>query len=285
MLTAISSMVTAIPGGRYGTRCHSSSTQCHFAARKRSAATSAGCTVGGVTKVAREPEPLRSVRERLRLAAAELFHTRGYVETTIDEIAARAGVGRRTFFRHYRSKDDVIFPDHDQLLLEVGARLSRFPDERGIEAVTEAVKIVLQHYVDTRDISLMRYRLVTEVPALREREIVSVARYQRAFRERLAADSDVQPQSSLRAELVAASVVAAHNQVLRHWLRSNGTSDPFPELDQAFRYVFDTFDQVLPREDRHSTGSEVIVLAFDRSTPTSTVVAELTKARARSTAK
>jgi hypothetical protein len=83
----------------------------------------------------------------------------------------------------------------------------------------------------------------------------------------------------LRAEVVAASVAAAHNQVLRHWLRSDGASDPFPELEEALRYVTDTFDSTQPT-DRKAASNEVIVLAFPSSTPTEELVAELTKARA-----
>jgi AcrR family transcriptional regulator len=231
-----------------------------------------------VTAAALDPKVSRGARERLASAAAELFRTQGYDETTIDQIAARAGVGRRTFFRHYRSKEDAIFPNHDELLLHVRDRLSLFPAESGIEAVTQAVKLVLQHYVDTREISLLRYQLVSKVPALREREIVSVARYQRAFRERLSEQPETGLDASLRAEVVAASVAAAHNQVLRQWLRSDGASDPFPELEQALRYVRDIFDAA-HRDDREPAGNDVIVLAFPSSTPTEDLVAELTKAR------
>jgi AcrR family transcriptional regulator len=231
-----------------------------------------------VTKAAREPEPVRSVRERLALAAVELFRSQGYVETTIDDVAKRAGVGRRTFFRHYRTKEDAIFPDHDQLLLKVRARLYEFPEESGLEAVTQGVKIVLRQYVDTRDISLLRYRLVNEVSALREREIVSVARYQRIFRERLAEGVEVSQQTSLRAEVGAASVAAAHNQVLRRWLRGDGAADPFLELDLALRYVSDLFHETVPRQNTRG-GNDIIVLAFDSATPTAAIVAELTKAR------
>jgi AcrR family transcriptional regulator len=213
------------------------------------------------------------------MAAVELFETRGYVETTIDDIAGRAGVGRRTFFRYYRSKEDVVFPDHDQLLLDVRARLSIYPAEGALAAITEAVKIVLGHYVETKEISLLRYRLVKKVPPLREREIISVARYQRTFRERLALDTDVSPESSLQAELVAAAIVAAHNQVLRGWLRSDGATDPFPELDEALRYISEIFDRTLADRLPQVRSNEVILLAFDSSTPTAVVVAELAKAR------
>src|SRR4029077_15628946 len=64
-----------------------------------------------------------SARDRLAQAAFDLFNERGYEQTTIDDIAERAGLGRATFFRHYRSKEDVIFPDHDRLLDRVRDRL------------------------------------------------------------------------------------------------------------------------------------------------------------------
>ena len=104
------------------------------------------------------------------------------------------------------------------------------------------------------------------------------------FRERLSEEADAGPESSLHAEVVAASVVAAHNQVLRHWLRGNGASDPFPQLKQALRYVEDTFNQVTPDQQRTPSSNDVIVLAFPSSTPTATLLTELTKARTRETA-
>ena len=55
-------------------------------------------------------------RDRLREAAFSLFEERGYEQTTVDDITERAGLGRTTFFRNFRSKEDVIFPDHDRLL-------------------------------------------------------------------------------------------------------------------------------------------------------------------------
>ncbi len=61
--------------------------------------------------------------ERLRQAAFELFERQGYDATTVDQIAELAGVGRTTFFRLFRSKEDVIFPDHTEVLTRVRARL------------------------------------------------------------------------------------------------------------------------------------------------------------------
>ncbi len=55
------------------------------------------------------------VRDRIATAARELFAAQGYERTTVEAVAERAGVSRRTFFRHFRSKDDVIFPDHERI--------------------------------------------------------------------------------------------------------------------------------------------------------------------------
>src|SRR5215472_5451162 len=176
-----------------------------------------------------------SVRDRLAQAALDLFNESGYEKTTIDEIAERAGLSRATFFRHYRSKEDVIFPDHDQLLYRVQGRLQSSSQVNGLAAVSDAVRLVLLHYLDEGDLARQRYRLTSNVPALREREIVSVARYQRLFREFIAEWMAGQPEySALQAELMAAAVVSAHNHVLRRWLRGE-SPDPVHEVDDALR--------------------------------------------------
>ncbi|MBB4699637.1 TetR/AcrR family transcriptional regulator [Sphaerisporangium siamense] len=202
------------------------------------------------------------IRRRLAEAAVALFDENGYDATTVDDIAARAGVSRSTFFRHYRSKDDAIFPDHDALLARIDARLRASTAETAIVAITDAVRIVLAHYVDDADVSLRRYRLVRRVPALRDREISSVARYQRLFREFVGAWLGASPDADLRAELMAASVVAAHNQVLRGWLRAGGTYDPSAPLDHALGYVIATFRHLEQPQDK---GDEIVVAAFPRS--------------------
>ncbi|GAA5037113.1 AcrR family transcriptional regulator [Thermocatellispora tengchongensis] len=203
------------------------------------------------------------ISRRLAEAAVALFDENGYDETTVDDIAARAGVSRSTFFRYYRSKEDAIFPDHDTLLARVDARLRASTAGTAIVAVTDAVRIVLAHYVEDAEVSLRRYRLVGRVPALRAREIASVARYQRLFREFIGEWLGDSPDAGLRAELMAASVVAAHNQVLRGWLRAGGTYDPFGPLDHALQYVIATFRHL---EQPHREGEEqVVVAAFTRS--------------------
>jgi AcrR family transcriptional regulator len=186
-----------------------------------------------------------SPRDRLAVAAFALFDERGYEQTTIDDITERAGLGRTTFFRHYRSKEDVIFPDHDRLLSLVRERLLTSGNVSPLAAVCDAIRLVLLHYLDEGDLARRRYALTSKVEALRDREIASVARYQRLFREFISERTSdrtepAPPRDELRAELMAAAVVAAHNHVLRRWLRAE-TPDPVTEVNDAMRQITELF--------------------------------------------
>ncbi|MFD7379982.1 MULTISPECIES: TetR/AcrR family transcriptional regulator [Streptomyces] len=199
-------------------------------------------------------------RMRLADAAFALFDERGYEQTTVDDIAERAGVGRTTFFRHYRSKEAVIFPDHDRLLELIRDRLATSSHSTALVAVSDAVRLVLLHYIDEGDLARRRYALTSKVPALRDREIASVARYQRLFREFISEwMGDPTESASLRAELMAAAVVAAHNHVLRRWLRGDA-SDPVAEVDEAMREVLALFPS--PRSSRAADDGGTTVVAF-----------------------
>ncbi|GHG04632.1 TetR family transcriptional regulator [Streptomyces hydrogenans] len=187
------------------------------------------------------------MRRELAAAAMELFATKGYEATTVDEIAAAAGVARRTFFRHFRSKEEAIFPDHDDTLVRAEAVLNAAPPhEHPLDTVCRGIKEVMKMYAGSPAISVARYRLTREVPTLREREIASVARYERLFTRYLLGHFDERDHHDgnddpLLAEVAASAVVTAHNHVLRRWLRAGGQGDVESQLDHAFAIVRETF--------------------------------------------
>ena len=187
------------------------------------------------------------MRRELAAAAMELFATKGYEATTVDEIAAAAGVARRTFFRHFRSKEEAIFPDHDDTLVRAEAVLNAAPaHEHPLDTVCRGIKEVMRMYAASPAVSVERYRLTREVPTLREREIASVARYERLFTRYLLGHFDERDHHDgnddpLLAEVAASAVVTAHNHVLRRWLRAGGQGDVESQLDHAFAIVRDTF--------------------------------------------
>lgn len=176
-------------------------------------------------------------KERLVEAAYALFDEQGFEATTVDDIAERAGVGRTTFFRTFRSKEDVIFPDHDALLAAIQERLAASTPDTALLAVLEASRLVLQAYVGEGARARIRYRLTRDVPALRERERAGLRQYAGVFQDFLHRWMGGGTDTDLRAELMANAVVTAHNHVLRRWLRRT-TSRPEAEFEEAMAEVF-----------------------------------------------
>ncbi|EHR50268.1 transcriptional regulator [Saccharomonospora marina XMU15] len=226
----------------------------------------------------------RRLRRALTRAAIDLFLERGYDATTVDDIAAAAGVGRRTFFRYFRSKEDAIFPNHDELLVDIERKLADTDQRRDpLEAVCEAVRLVLDFYLDDPEVSLKRYALTRTVMSLRDKEVASVDRYQRVFtrylRARFHAAGD--PLAEMRAPIAGAAVAAAHNHVLRQWLRGDGAVDAHALADKAFAMVIDAYSACV-HADREAaeTGTDTVVAVLRTSTP-ATEVARLLDASLR----
>ncbi|MEU6285583.1 TetR family transcriptional regulator [Streptomyces sp. NPDC047028] len=182
------------------------------------------------------------MRDALVGAAFRLFLERGYEQTTVDDIVALAGVGRRSFFRYFPSKEDVVFPDHERCLAEMTAFLAASgPDQEPVRRVCDAARLVLRMYAENPTFSVQRYRLTKEVPGLRAYELSVVWRYERALAGYLRERFTGRPEGSLRADVIAAAVVAAHNNALRSWLRSEGRGDAEAAVDRALGHVQATF--------------------------------------------
>ena len=187
-------------------------------------------------------EATAEVRERIAAAARALFADRGYHSTTVDAIAEQAGIARRTFFRYFRSKDEAIFPNHERMTQSVACYLRSEADASAVEVVCAGARMIFLAYMEEPGVSIERYRVAHSVQALRNREIASVNQYIRMFSRYLRERFGDSAGAELHADVIAGAVVAAHNQVLREWLRQGGRTDPFPALDQAFDWVLARFE-------------------------------------------
>jgi AcrR family transcriptional regulator len=215
-------------------------------------------------------------RRRIAAAARELFAAQGYDRTTVEAIAERAGVARRTFFRHFRSKDDVIFPDHERIEGITAAHLAALDDVPPVRAVCSGAKLIFRTYVDDPAVSVQRYALSRSVPALRDREIASISRYNRLFSRYLRRRLGEAPGVRLYADVVAAAVVAAHNEVLRAWLLAGGADDPLPSLDRALAWVAERFEQAVPAASGEPD-EDVVVAVFRAGAPLDDVVKRISR--------
>ncbi|WEH38744.1 TetR family transcriptional regulator [Streptomyces sp. AM 2-1-1] len=252
---------------------------------------------------ARRPAKKAPMREVLAAAAFELFVEKGFERTTVDDIVARAGVGRRSFFRYFPSKEDVVFPDHESCLAETTAFLAaaeEAQDAKGasgtagadpVGTVCDAARIVLGMYAAKPEFSVRRYRLTREVPGLRTYELSVVRRYEQTYAGHLRRAYRDLPDGALRAEVAAASVVAAHNNGLRLWLRSGGVGDVHEAVEHALDLVRDLWSGPPVPADRTDPAQagpdalvpdgpegperDVIVMVAQRGTPMWRVVQQI----------
>lgn len=200
----------------------------------------------------------RPSRERIVGAALVLFEDEGYAATTVDAIATRARVSRRTFFHYFRSKDDVLFPAHDGLVARVGELLA-VAEGDPVEVVCRALELVFTSYVEDEPTALRRYRLTRRTAELRERELAWVHRYQLLFARYLDGRLGDRPRDRLAAEVIAAALVACHNHVLRQWLQRGGGGDPLSDLRDGLSYLRESFGHV----QRAGHAPRRIVAVFD----------------------
>lgn len=140
----------------------------------------------------------------------------GYETTTAEDLADAVGMSRSTFFRRFRSKDDVVFADHDHAL----AGLESFLEETELptaEALVEGTTDVLRLLIRDPEAARLRFELMRHTPSLRDRELVITHRYEQVFRRYLRTASAPGTPGWVPGAL-AASLVAVHNSTLRDWL-------------------------------------------------------------------
>jgi len=210
-----------------------------------------------------------TARNTVVAAALDLFASQGFEATSVEQIAQAAGVSRSTFFRQFGGKDDVVFSDHDLLLAQLREFLSGSHDNPW-DAVCEASVQVFRHFAADPELARRRYAVVRQVPALREREIVTVFQYERLFDGYLrGALPGLDP---LDAVAYSAAVTAIHNHVLRRLLRG-GKRVPVSVLRSAY-------DGLMHRFGVHPAGEEpadddLVIAAFPRRMPSAEVVRRL----------
>ncbi|WP_369045116.1 TetR/AcrR family transcriptional regulator [Sinomonas sp. P10A9] len=209
-------------------------------------------------------------RQEVAAAAVRLYAEHGYEGTSADQIAAAAGLSRSTFFRQFRSKEDVVFADHDTLLEQAQAFLAE-PHEDPWKAVCRAAELVFAHFEGLGDLAQLRYQVVNREPGLRDKELVTTFRYERLFQRYL---RDTVPGiAALDAVRFASTVIATHNYCLRGLMRGEAGFDAArlrDELD-AVRRLYGVAHDAGPVASGAGSGrpgsspDDIVVAVFPRS--------------------
>lgn len=168
--------------------------------------------------------PPTSSRAEIEAVALRLFSERGFEDTTVDDIAAEAGIGRRTFFRYFRSKNDVIWGEFDTGLERLRETLRATPaDAEWWLALRRAV--VEFNQLDPADVASHRVRmeLILHVPALQAYSTLMYAAWREVVADFVAERTGAKPddfEPSLVGHTALAAAVAAYEQWLREPSRS-----------------------------------------------------------------
>jgi AcrR family transcriptional regulator len=140
-------------------------------------------------------------RGRLEQAAMELYVDQGFEQTTVAQIAERAGLTERTFFRHFRDKREVLFSGSAQLATLLRDRVADAPASAApIEAVGSALEAAGALIQERGDWAKRRQAVITANPELRERELIKLASLSAALAEALRGRGVKDPSASLAAE-------------------------------------------------------------------------------------
>ena len=190
--------------------------------------------------VARRGRPPGTSARELEVIALRLFTERGFHETTVDEIAVTAGVSRRTFFRYYDAKSDVLWNEFDREVETIRKLLADAPGDLPVmDAVREAV-LAANHY-RAEDVPELRLRmsLLSSVPELAASAAIHYDAWERAVSAYVGTRTG-QPADSLYPLAVGRAVLAACRAAYERW-SARADADLTVYLDAALRALTSGF--------------------------------------------
>jgi TetR/AcrR family transcriptional regulator, regulator of mycofactocin system len=175
-------------------------------------------------------------RAELEQAAFALFAAHGFEQTTVDEIAAAAGIGRRTFFRYFPSKNDVPWGAFEAELDRMRARLKACPPE---VPLMDAIRLALIDFnrVAPAQVPLHRRRmeLILRVPALFAHSTLRFTAWRQVVAEFVAERTGRRP-GDLAPQAIAHAVLGVAVAAYEHWL-DDGSADLGALLDDGMRQL------------------------------------------------
>lgn len=154
--------------------------------------------------------------DRLTKAAMELFAERGYDQTTVEQIAARAGLTERTFFRYFADKREVLFAGSTDLATVVReAIVAAAPAEAPLDVVAHAMEASGPFFDERRPHSRKRHALISAHPELRERELMKLTSLAQMLVEAL----EARGVAASTAVLAAEAGLAIFKVAFETWVR------------------------------------------------------------------
>ncbi|MFD1938603.1 MULTISPECIES: TetR family transcriptional regulator [Nonomuraea] len=188
------------------------------------------------------------VSDELTQAALNLLTRKGFDAVTVDEIVAAAGVSRRTFFRYFASKEDVVV----QFLAEMGAGMraelaARPSEEPPSAALRHTVRVSVNACAGHADRALRVVQLILGTPTLLARFLERQTQWREELTVELARRLELDPATDMYPQLAAGMALNAFDTVLQRWSDSGGSEDPTILIDRAFAVIAPALDTATGR--------------------------------------
>jgi AcrR family transcriptional regulator len=177
------------------------------------------------------------VRSLLAQTALELFAAKGYDNTTVDEVAAAAGVSRRTLFNYFRNKEDLALSGLSEQGELIAARFAERPDEEDPWASLRAAFQVLEDIEITAERRLEIVTLLFGNDSLRTGHAEKLARWQDLLAPLIEPRLPNSDRRNLAARAIAAAAITCLQAANEEWVRLGGQVDLFDLYDTAVAAV------------------------------------------------
>ncbi|MFD9903443.1 TetR family transcriptional regulator [Streptomyces sp. NPDC059063] len=191
------------------------------------------------------------VSNELTEAALQLLALKGFDAVTVDEIVATAGVSKRTFFRYFASKEDVVVQFLSGMGADMRAALAARPAAEPVsEALRHAVWAGMAACADHADHTgraLAVVQLILRTPALLARFLERQAQWRDDLAAELASRHGLDAGADLYPRMAAGMALTAFDAVLHRWSDSDGKTDPAELTDRAFAVIAPALDAVAAR--------------------------------------
>jgi len=179
----------------------------------------------------------RALRAEITAQALALFSERGFDAVTADELAEAVGVSRRTLFRLFATKEDIVVAAFDNLGDDALAALRERPAEEPLwTALRHALGAAAARLEERPPTFFELHGVIAQTPALRRRLLEQRDGWREAFAEELAARTP-NARNELARELQATAAVGAFDVATETWARTGGRRRLSRLLDDAFELL------------------------------------------------
>jgi AcrR family transcriptional regulator len=176
------------------------------------------------------------VRLEIERAGMDLFGARGYDNVTVQDIATAAGIGRRTFFRHFRSKEELLQAYDTRLAVRaLHAFQGRPDDEPAAVALCRALVSTAEMPAEQEGVAFQRNKVLQEAGA--DTLIAGPPEVAEAFLEGAATRIGADPARDVRPHVVVWTVFAAARAATRLWIATGARKPLQAHLDSAFEHL------------------------------------------------